>query len=61
VLQPPERLAVNDAVAIPLKCRPDVVFRLRPKPAARLGALCRLGRENLALPRFELFADCCHS
>ena len=57
VLQPAERLAVDDAIAIALKRRPDVVFRLRPQPAARVGALGRLRREDLALARFELLAN----
>ena len=56
VLQPAERLAVDDAIAIALKRRPHIVFRLRPQPAARIGALGRLRREHLALARFELFA-----
>ena len=34
VLQAPERLAVNDPVAIVLKGRSDVVFRLRVQPSA---------------------------
>ena len=41
VLQPAERLAVDDAVAVALKRRPDVVFRLgrrRPRESALLAA-----------------------
>ncbi len=57
VLQPPERLAMDDAIAVALKRGPDVVFRLRPKPAARVGALGRLRREDLALARLELLAQ----
>ena len=57
VLQPAERLAVDDAIAVALKRRPDVVFRLGAQAAARVGALGRLRREDLALARFELFAD----
>ena len=57
VLQAPKRLAVDDAIAIALKRRPDIVFLLRPETAARAGALGRLGREHVALARFELFAD----
>ena len=56
VLQPPERLAVDDAIAIALERRPDVVFRLGPQPPARVGALRRLRRQDLALARFELLA-----
>src|SRR5438067_1040495 len=57
VLQTPERLAVDDPIAVPLKRRPDVVFALGSKPPARVGALGRLRRKNLALARFELFAQ----
>ena len=57
VLQPPERLAVDDAIAIALKRGPDVVFRFGPQPAARVGALGRLRRQDLPLARFELFAN----
>ena len=39
VLQPPERLAVDDAVAIVLKRRPHIVFGLGTQTAARVGAL----------------------
>ena len=55
VLQPAERLRVNDAVAIALKRRPDVVFRLLAQTAARIGALRRLRRQNLPLARLEMF------
>ena len=49
VLQPAERLAVDDAVAIALKRRPDVVFGSRAQAAARVGALGGLRREDVAL------------
>ena len=57
VLQPAKRLAVDDAVAIALERRPHVVFGLRTQPAARVGALRRLGREDVALAQFELPPD----
>ena len=57
VLQAAERLAVDDSIAVALKCRADVVFRLGPEPAARLGAFRRLGRQNLAFARLELLAN----
>ena len=56
VLQPAERLAVDDAIAIALKRRADLVFRLLAQAPARIGALGRLGREDLALARFELLS-----
>src|SRR5262249_54307219 len=57
VLQTPECLAVDDAIAIALKRRTDVVFGLRPQTTARVGALGRLRRENLALPVFQLSTE----
>ena len=57
VLEPPEGLAVDDAIAIALERRPDVVFAFRPQAAARVGALRRLRREDLALARLELLAE----
>ena len=57
VLQPAERLAVDDAIAIALKRRPHFVFRLRTKAAARVGAFRRLRRERVAFARLELLAD----
>jgi hypothetical protein len=49
VLQPAERLAVDDAIAVALKRRADLVLRFGPKAAARIGALGRLRREDVAL------------
>src|SRR5690242_6050831 len=57
VLQPPERLAVNDPIAIVLERRPDIVLRLRTKTAARVRTLGRLGRKRLALPLLERFTN----
>src|SRR5439155_11727475 len=57
VLQTAESLAVNDAVAVALKCGTDIVFALGPEPAARLDALRRLGRQNLLFARLELLSD----
>ncbi len=56
VLEPAERLAVNHAVAIPLECGPDGIFRFRTQPPARIGALGRLWRQDLALARLQLFS-----
>ena len=52
VLQTPEGLAVNDAVAIALKGRTDGTFRLRSRSSARLSTLHRLRRK---FTRFFLF------
>ena len=57
VLEPAEGLAVDDAIAIALKRRPDVVFPFRPQPAARVGALRRLRREEFPLACLELLAN----
>src|SRR5262245_58996441 len=54
VLESPERLAVDDAIAIALKCRTYVVFGLGAQPPARIGALGRLRRQDVALPLLEL-------
>ena len=57
VFEPAEGLAVDDAIAIALKCRPDVVLPFRPQPAARVGALRRLRREGFPLPGLELLTQ----
>jgi hypothetical protein len=56
VLEAPKRFAVDDPIAIPLKGRPHVIFRLRPETSARFRAFGRLWREHRALTRFELIA-----
>src|SRR5205807_5681653 len=61
VLQAAEGLAVNDAVAIALKCGPDVVFALGSKSPAGISALGRARHEHLALARLELFAKTRHA
>ena len=61
VLQPPERLAVDDAVAVALKRGAHVVFRRGAEAPARVGALGRLRREDVALARFELLSKACHT
>src|SRR6478752_2521998 len=38
VLQPPERLRMDDAIAIALKRRPHIIFSFRAKTASRVGA-----------------------
>src|SRR5262249_6517395 len=53
VLETPERLAVNDAVAIALECRPDVVFGFRAHPSLGVGAFRSLWRQGVALTLFE--------
>ena len=57
VFEPAEGLAVDDAIAVALKRRPDVVLPFRPQAAARVGALGCLRREGFAFPLLELFAD----
>jgi hypothetical protein len=54
VLQTPERLAVDDPIAVTLIGRPDLVLGFRTAAAARIGALGRLRRKCLTLARFEL-------
>ena len=61
VLQPAERLAVDDAVAVALERGPDVVFGRWTKASARVGAFRRLRRQDVALTRFELFTKTCHT
>ena len=57
VLQAAEGLAVDHAVAIALEGRPNRILRLRPQPAAAVGALGGLRREDLAFALLELLAD----
>ena len=57
VLQPPERLAVNDAVPIVLKCRAHVIFRFGSEASARVGALGSLRRKRLLLALLQRFTD----
>jgi hypothetical protein len=61
VLQPAKCLAVDDAVAVTLKRRTDVVFRFSTQAAARFGALGGLWRENVVLARFELLTKSGHT
>ena len=60
VLEPAERLRMDDAIAVALKRRTDVVFGLVTQPPARFRALRRLRRKNRALSRFEMFSDASH-
>ena len=46
VLEAAKRLAVDDAIAVALKRRPDVVFTLRPQASPRVGALGGLRRQQ---------------
>jgi hypothetical protein len=57
VLQATKRFRVNDTIAIALKCRPDVVFRLGSEPTFRIGGLRRFGSQEIAFAGFELMAD----
>src|SRR5688572_28105100 len=54
VLQPPERLGVDDAIPIALEGGPDRIFFLAADAALAIGTLRRLRRENLALALLEL-------
>src|SRR5215204_3900497 len=54
-LQPPERLGVDDAVAIALERRPQIALLLRPEPPARLVRARGQRRQPLLL----LLADAC--
>ena len=56
VLQAPERLAVDDPVAVALEGRPDRILRLGPHAPAAVGALGRLRRKDLAFALLELLA-----
>ena len=51
VLQAAERLAVDDAVAVALERRTDRILGLGAQSSARVGALRRLRRQDLALAR----------
>jgi hypothetical protein len=57
MLEPPERLAVNDAIAVALKRRPHVVFNFRAKASPRSRAFRGLLRENLPLACFQLLSE----
>src|SRR5204863_8743370 len=57
VLQPAKGLAMDDAVAVALIRRPDVVLRLRAVAPARFRAPRRARRERLVLDALEHFAD----
>ena len=57
VLQPAERLAVDDAIAVTLKRRPHIVFGFRAQTSPRVGALRGAVGKNLALTLLELLAN----
>src|SRR5204863_6460908 len=57
VLQPAERLAVDDAIAVALIGWPHIVFALRSQTSARVRALGGLRRERFALPLLQPFTD----
>jgi hypothetical protein len=53
VLEPPERGAVNDPVAVPLERRAEPVLRLGVAPPARARARAGVRSEKAPLPFFE--------
>ena len=58
VFQPPERLAVQNPVAVALEIRAQVARRLRPvTPGAAVGK-CGFRREQQVLGLFNTCADC---
>src|SRR5579872_4274612 len=57
VLEPAERLAVNHAVAVPLKRRTDVIFPLRVETPTCAITFRRLRGQDLVFTLFELFAN----
>src|SRR5262249_17068743 len=57
VLQASECLGVDDAIAVPLKRRSYIIFRLYAQPAARCTASGRLWRQNFHLALLELFSN----
>ncbi len=57
VHEPPERFAVNDAIAVALEARADRILGLGRSPASRIARQRRIRRERRGFARFELFAD----
>src|SRR5688572_189118 len=57
VLQSPERLAVNNPIPVVLKGRTHIVFGLGMQAASRIGAVCGLRSQRLALALLEGFTD----
>jgi hypothetical protein len=57
VFEPAERLGVNDAVAVTLKRRPDVVLLFWPQPPFAVTTFRRCRRQNLPLALLEVFAN----
>ena len=57
VLQPSERLAVDDAIPIALEAGANRILGLGSLAAARIAALRRLGRQRLPLAGLELFTN----
>src|SRR5690606_10055326 len=57
VLQAPERLRVNDPVAVALEDRPDRIFGLRAQPAAARRAAGGLRGQVFGFESFELLTD----
>ena len=57
ILQPSERLGVQNPVPVSLKHRPQIILRLLPSPAPRLRRKGRPRRKDLLLALFKLLAD----
>src|SRR5512134_456299 len=57
VFQAAERLGVDDAIAIALKCGADAVFSLRSHSALAVGALGRNRRQNLPFSPLEFLSN----
>jgi hypothetical protein len=57
VLQPTERLGVNDAIPVALKRRTNLVFRFRSETPSGVGTLRRLRSEDLELAALELLTE----
>src|SRR5439155_7259838 len=61
VSEPPERFAMDDAVAVALKRGTDVVFTLGTKTTARRRTFGRLRGKNVALACLELLSNRGHT
>ncbi len=57
VLETAKRLAMDDAIAVALIRRPQIVFGLIALTSACLGALCRARHERVVLDLLEHLAD----
>ena len=57
IFEAPERFAVQNPVAVPLKNRPQVILRLLPFSSFRIYGKSRPRGKNFLLTLFELFPD----